>query len=183
MVKVAILMATGCEEIEALTVVDLLRRAKISIDMISVDSAPTVTGAHGIIVEADVPMRDADWSKYEALILPGGMPGTLNLKNNETVTTQVKQFYNAGKLVAAICAAPTVLGHCGILEGKRATCYPGCEDGLTGAVLATDNVVRDGNIITSRGMGTAIDFGLALIANLLGQPTADELAKSIVYRA
>ena len=183
MIKVGILMASGCEEIEALTVVDLLRRAQISIDMIGIDSAPTVTGSHGIIVETDVPMRDAVWSKYDALILPGGMPGTLNLKNDAIVTTQVKAFADAGKLVAAICAAPTVLGHCGILRGRRATCYPGCEDGLVGANLSKENVVRDDNIITSRGMGTAIDFSLAIVDYLIDQKTAEDLAKSIVYRA
>lgn len=182
MAKVGLMLASGCEEIEALTVVDLLRRAGITIDMVSITDQKQVTGAHDITITADRLLAEVDWSAYDGVILPGGMPGTTHLKESAGVCQVVKDFFSKGKLVAAICAAPTVLGACGILQGKRATCYPGCEDGLTGAVLAEDSVVVDGNVLTSRGMGTAIDFGLAIISYLMDATTAEKLAKAIVYR-
>ena len=182
MAKIAIFMADGCEEIEALTVVDLLRRAGITIDMIGITAAGKVTGAHGIAIEVDGSLDSTDFAAYDGIVLPGGMPGTTHLKEHAGVCKQVKAFYEAGKLVAAICAAPTVLGRCGILDGKNATCYPGCEDGLGQANRKTEPVVVDGNIITSRGMGTAIPFALQLVAILLDEKTADQLGHSIVYR-
>ncbi|MCR5640626.1 MAG: DJ-1/PfpI family protein [Lachnospiraceae bacterium] len=182
MAKIAIFMANGCEEIEALTVVDLLRRAGISIDMLDLEGTKVVRGAHGITIQSDGTIDEADAMQYDGIVLPGGMPGTTHLKEDERVCQWVREFAISGKLVAAICAAPTVLGHCGILKGKKATCYPGCEDGLNGANFSTDSVVIDGNIVTSRGMGTAIDFGLALITYLLDEETSKQLAQGIVYR-
>ena len=175
-------MANGCEEIEGLTVVDLLRRAGIEIDMLSIQDGLNVRGSHGIAFEADQTIARADLSSYDGIILPGGMPGTNALKADARVRDAVTRFYQAGKLVAAICAAPTVFGACGILNGKNAICYPGLEENLTGANVIKQSVVIDGNIITSRGMGTAIPFGLAIIAYFLGQDQADAMAEKIVFQ-
>ena len=182
MARIAIMMADGCEEIEALTVVDLLRRAGLTIDMLAIEKQPMITGSHGIVIGVDAYLGDVNLESYDGIVLPGGMPGTTHLKESVAVCDAVKAFFTAGKLVAAICAAPTVLGFCGILEGKHATCYPGCEDDLTGALLSEDTVVCDGNIITSRGMGTAIPFGLELISYLLNADVADQLSREIVFK-
>ena len=182
MARYAIMIADGCEEIEALTVVDLLRRADIGIDMISVTDNTEATGSHGITFKTDLNAGDFDPAGYDGIILPGGMPGTTHLMESALVREAVKTFSAKKKLVAAICAAPTVLASCGILNGLRATCYPANEEGLTGAVILRDSVVRDGNVITSRGMGTAVDFGLALISYAKGQAASDEMAAKIVYR-
>lgn len=181
--RLAIFMANGCEEIEGLTVVDLVRRAGIPIDMVSIHMESKVTGSHGIIFETDVTAAEADWASYTGVILPGGMPGTNRLKEDERVRRTVREFAEAGKLVAAICAAPSVLGECGVLEGKRAACYPGfdVEAQLRGAELVKDPVVLDGNILTSRGMGTAIPFGLAIVAYFQGRESAKALAEKIVF--
>ena len=181
MAKIGVFMANGCEEIEALTVVDILRRAQIAVDMISITGEMTVTGSHGISFVCDLGVEEADFASYDGLVLPGGMPGTTNLGAHETVTAQLHNFVKAGKLVSAICAAPTVLGEQGILERKRATCYPGLEDRLIGATTVEDRVVVDKNVITSRGMGTAIPFALALVSYLLDEKTAADLQKAIVY--
>ena len=182
--KTAIFMADGCEEIEGLTVVDLLRRAGIEIDMIAIKDIKDglqVRGSHGIAFEADKNITEINLQEYDGIILPGGMPGTNYLKADSRVRNAVIEFNQAGKLVAAICAAPTVLGDCGILNGKNAICYPGLEEKLTGANIVTQSVVKDGNMITSRGMGTAIEFGLAIIAYFLGQEQADDMARKIVF--
>lgn len=180
MKKIGIFMADGCEEIEGLTVVDILRRAGIEIDMISIMDGRQVTGSHGISFSCDIMAEEADYAGYDGLVLPGGMPGTTNLGANGTVTTQIKEFARTGKLVAAICAAPSVLGDEGILQGKKATCYPGFEDRLTGAKTTTDRVVRDGNVITSRGMGTAIYFALAITEYLTDTKTAEDIRMGII---
>ena len=179
--KLAICMADGCEEIEGLTVVDLLRRAGIGVEMVSISGGRRVTGSHGIAFEADAVAADADWGAYDGVILPGGMPGTTNLKQNAFVRKAVQDCDAAGKLVAAICAAPTVLADCGVLNGRAATCYPGLEAQLTGAETSQDSVVIDGHIITSRGVGTAIAFALAIVAYFKDRKAADDLAKAIVY--
>lgn len=180
MSKVNMYFATGFEEVEALTVVDLLRRAKIEVDMISVTGIKEVKGAHGITVKMDKIFDKAD-DDVDMLILPGGMPGTTNLAAHLGLETMIKTYNNRGKYIAAICAAPTIFGKMGLLKGKLATCYPGMEDGLVDAYVQYDSVVIDENIITSRGLGTAIDFGLAIIKTLIDQETADKLAKAIVY--
>lgn len=181
MERIAICMADGCEEIEGLTVVDLLRRAGVAAEMVSVSSGLRVTGSHGIAFEADTTAETADWNSYDGIVLPGGMPGTLNLKKNQYVRQAVLDYDREKKLVAAICAAPTVLADCGVLSGRAATCYPGMEGQLTGADFRTDSVALDGHILTSRGVGTAIPFALAIVAYLKDRKSADELAKSIVY--
>ena len=182
MSKLCIFMADGLEEVEALTPVDLLRRAGIEVDMVSTMGREEITGSHRIVIKTDKKIEDIDPKEYDGLICPGGLKGTQNLKADERVLDLCREFFGADKLTAAICAAPTVLGAAGILEGKKATCYPGCEDGLTGATPITDPVVKDGTIITSRGMGTAVDFGLAIVEYYTDAATADELAKKVVYR-
>lgn len=182
MSKLGIFMADGCEEIEGLTVVDLVRRAGIEIEMISVSGEKNVTGSHKIAFQTDVSKADADFASYDGIVLPGGMPGTTHLMEDDTVNRVIKEFATSGKLVAAICAAPSVLGNAGLLEGKTATCYPGVEGKLTGADFVTDPVAKDGNIITSRGLGTAIDFAAEIVAYLKDQEAAKSLKESIVYR-
>ena len=181
MAKTAIFLADGFEEIEALTVVDLLRRAGIEITMVSIMGKRSVEGSHNITVMADELLEDLDFDSYDMLILPGGMPGTTNLDNCEPLKAKIREFNDKGKLLSAICAAPTVFGGMGILKGKKATCYPGREGDLTGADVQTTDVVKDGNFITSRGMGTAIPFGLAIIEAFQGVEAAADMGKKIVY--
>ena len=179
MKKVSIFLGEGFEEVEALTPADLLRRAGAEVTLVSIGTEKKVTGSHGISITADRLFNKTDYEDADLLVLPGGMPGTL--KACEPLLALLKEHNAKGKKLAAICAAPTVLGHAGLLNGKNATCYPGCEDGLTGAVCQTAPVVTDGTITTSRGVGTAIPFALKLIAQLYSQEKADEIAKSIVY--
>lgn len=181
MSKTGIFMADGCEEIEALTVVDILRRAGISIITISINGTNSVTGSHGITFLTDTTFENVNFDELDGVILPGGMPGTLHLGDHEGVNTVIKKFADTDKLVCAICAAPSVLGAADLLDGKRATCYPGFESKLTGATTSEDAVVTDGNIITSRGMGTAIDFSLAIVKYFKDETAAAELAAQIIY--
>lgn len=181
MSKIAICMANGCEEIEALTVVDILRRANISIDMLSINDTLTVIGSHGIEFRADKLISEAALDDYDGVILPGGMPGTTNLEANTYIQRILPAMHNTGKLVAAICAAPSILGKLGITNGKKATSYPGFEEALSRSTYVTDPVVVDGNVITSRGMGTAIDFSLAILAYLTSDKEADDMADKIIY--
>lgn len=184
--RVAVFVADGLEEIEGLTVVDLLFRAGIPADTVSITADHAVTSSHEVHVVCDRSIFDEGFSfdDYDMLVLPGGMPGTLNLRASEPLCGALKRFAAEGRQVAAICAAPTVLAELGILEGRRATCFPGMEDALVehGATLATGSVVVDGNVMTSRGMGTAIDFGLKIVEHYLGQERAEALASKIVYR-
>lgn len=182
MKKTAILFANGYEEVEALTVVDLLRRAKIGCEILSVADSGQVTGSHGISIGADRNFSGTDFSQYDGVILPGGMPGTTNLAADERVLALLRSFAVAGKLTAAICAAPTVLAKAGLLEGKKAVCYPGMEEQLTGAKVSFDPVAVDGTVITSRGLGTAIPFALSIVQYFDGRERAEALASSVVYR-
>lgn len=182
MAKVYIFLADGFEEIEALTVVDVLRRAKIDISMVSVTGSELVTGAHGITTVADLKFDDTDYRDGDMLVLPGGMPGTVNLSKHDGLSRLLKEFHEKGKDLAAICAAPRILGTKGLLTGRSATCYPGNEESLLGARFQEADVVIDGNIVTSRGMGTAIDFSLALVRKLTNEAEAGKLAEAIQYR-
>ena len=182
MKKAYVFLADGFEEIEGLTVVDLLRRAKIYVDTISIMDDYIVHGAHGINVRTEDLFDEVDFDEFDMVVLPGGMPGTLHLLDHATVNEVIKKFAGEGKLVAAICAAPSVLGAAGILEGRRATCHPGFEEKLTGAATSEDAVVVDGNIITSRGLGTAIEFAAEIVAYLLDESAAKSLKESVVYR-
>ena len=181
MSKVYIFISEGFEEIEALTVVDLLRRAEIDVTMVSIMDTKRVTGAHGITIETDALYNDVNFSQAKMLVLPGGMPGTKYLGEHEGLVTMLKSFNDKNKLIAAICAAPSVLGVNGILKGKKATSYPGFEDKLIDAVISTDPVVVDQNIITSRGLGTAIFFALEIIEILKDEDTSKAIAESIIF--
>lgn len=181
MIKVSVLLADGFEEIEALTVVDLLRRAQIYVDTISIMEDYTVHGAHGINIQTEDLFEEVNFVESDMIVLPGGMPGTTNLNAHEGVRRVVKDFVAEGKPIAAICAAPTVLGNLGLLKGKRITCYPGVETEIQGAVMLRTQVAVDGNIITSRGVGTAIAFALKLIEVLIGEDKSREIAEAIVY--
>lgn len=181
MKKVCVFFTEGFEEVEGLTIVDLLRRAGIEVCMASVTGKSAVTGAQGITIQTDKLFEEVDVCDGDMLVLPGGQPGTSNLGEYEPLTELLKAWNKEGKRIGAICAAPTVLGTLDILKGKKATCYPGCENQLTGAEIVSDRVVTDGNITTSRGIGTAISFALELISLLLDEKTALEIKKSIVY--
>ena len=175
-------LADGFEEIEALTPVDLLRRAGVEAVTVSIyEGRKTVTGARKITVCADITIDEAVPDKADVIVLPGGMPGTVNLLECSKLMTIVDAQNANGKRIAAICAAPArILGAKGLLKGKKATCYPGLEEYLEGATPVTDSVVTDGNITTSRGLGTAVDFACELIRLLCGADKADEIRKSVV---
>lgn len=181
MSKVYVFLADGFEEIEGLTVVDLLRRAKIETEMVSVTGAKTVTGSHGIAVQADVLFEDVDAAQALMYVLPGGMPGTKHLAAHEGLSKLLLGAEEAGVKVAAICAAPSVLGGLGLLKGHKAVCYPGFEEKLEGAETTKEPVEISGSVTTSRGMGTAIPFALALVSQLRDPETAEELGRSIIW--
>lgn len=172
-------LANGFEEIEALCPLDLLRRAGLEVTTVGIGS-DRVQGSHGITVEADIPEGMYADAAPDMVILPGGMPGARHLDESRTVDVALKAAARRGAFIAAICAAPMVLGHRGLLAGKRATCFPGFEGELEGAELAGERVVRDGNVITAAGMGVALEFGLALVAALKGEQAADELRRAVL---
>lgn len=175
-------LAEGFEETEALVPLDLLLRAGADIKTVSINGQKNVTGAHNITVKADILAEETDLSDCDGLILPGGGKGTENLYASETVKNAVKQAYDSGKAVCAICAAPTVLGRMGLLKDKTAVCFPGMEDMLYCEKVADTPVARDGNIITARGMGVSYDFGLEITAYFYGKETADKLRKTTCGR-
>ena len=183
MSKVYVFLAEGFEEIEGLTVVDLLRRAKIETEMVSIMETKQVKGSHGIEVTADSMFADNDYNDATVLVLPGGMPGTLNLGNHEGLCELLKKHYGEEKMIAAICAAPSVFGQLGFLNGRIATCYPGFESKLEGAIVCSTKVAVDGNVITARAMGSAIEFALKMIEVLVGLEKAMEIREGIVYQA
>ena len=181
MSRVCVFLADGFEEIEGLTVVDILRRTGVEVSAVSITDEKMVTGSHGIRVEADARMKELDFKNTEMLVLPGGMPGTLHLGECKELTDLLLRFHESGKKVAAICAAPSILGDLGILKGRDAVCYPGFEDRLEGANVTRAKVAADGGVTTSRGMGTAIPFALALVEQLVSKEKAAEVKKSIIY--
>ena len=181
MAKVFVFLADGFEEIEGLTVVDLLRRAGEEVTTVSIMGRKEIYGAHKITVMADAFYENVDFSCGDLLVLPGGMPGTLNLGAYKPLTDMLLAWNKEQKKIAAICAAPSILGDLGLLEEKEAVCYPGFEERLTGALLGDRSVAVAGNITTSRGLGTAIDFSLALISQLQGEKKAESIKNSIIY--
>jgi len=184
MSEVYVFFATGFEEIEGLTCVDLMRRADIDVTTVSVTGEHTVVGSHKIPVQMDKLFDEVDFGQAKMLVLPGGGPGTKNLEHCEEFEPLMKQidaFVKEGKAVAAICAAPSILGHRGHLNGKNAICFPGFEEQLMGATIVEQGAVRDGQIITGRGMGASVDFGLAIVEFFKGKEAADALAKKICY--
>ncbi len=183
MAQAAIFLAPGYEEVEMLTVVDMVRRAKLEIDMVSITDQKEVTSSHNVTVVADRLFPEVDFAATEMLILPGGMPGTTNLRAYEPLCKQLQIFASdENKWVAAVCAAPTVLGELGILDGRRATCFPGFADKIICGEYLEQPVVRDGHIITSRGMGTCIDFAGEIITALRDRETAEQIKTAIVYQ-
>jgi 4-methyl-5(b-hydroxyethyl)-thiazole monophosphate biosynthesis len=177
--RVLVFLAEGFEEVEAVTPVDFLRRAGIEVTTVAVGKDKVVTGARGIPIVADTVAGDLVGLPYDAVVLPGGMPGSKNLAASEAVDAVVKEAAAQGKLIAAICAAPvTVLAHKGLLAGKKFTCFSGMEKEVSGAVWREEDVVADGSLITSRGAGTAALFALAIIEYLLDKETADKIGKS-----
>ena len=178
---IAVLLADGFEEIEALTPVDMLRRAGLTVLTVGITSKIAV-GSHGISVICDKLPEEIDLDMISTVILPGGMPGSLNL-DASPFTDKILESVNArGGRIAAICAAPLVLGRRGLLEGRRATCYPGFEGELAGATVTDESVVTDGNITTARGMGVALDFSKELISLLVTKEKAEELSSAIMEK-
>ena len=176
--KVYIFLADGFEEIEGLTVVDIMRRAKIDVETISITGQKQINGAHKIIVEADRLFEETDFSDGDMLVLPGGMPGTLNLKEHEGLRNLIGEFDKKKKYLAAICAAPSILSELGILKGRKACAYPSFEEGLDCAQVVHEAAVTDGHVTTGRGMGAAIPFALKLTELLCGTEKANEIAES-----
>ena len=179
---VYMLLGTGFEETEAIAPLDLLRRAGVEVLTVGVNGK-TVYGGHGIGIEADITLAEMDLTQLEMIILPGGLGGVASARASKEAMAALQFAWENGKFVAAICAGPTVLADLGITDGKKATCYPGCESGMGSAIMQENApCVRDGNLITGTSAGCAIPFGLALIAALKGQQAADTVAEQIVIR-
>lgn len=176
-----VFFAEGFEEIEALTTVDILRRCNLSVETVSISDSQTVKGAHNIPLLCDKVFEQIDKDPIEAIVLPGGMPGAANLAQHQGLKTLLIDHNDKQGLIAAICAAPMVLGKHGILSGRKATCYPGFEEELTGAQTLSEYVVRDGNIITGRGPAAAADFGYAIASVLTDQTTVDNVRKGMLF--
>lgn len=179
MKKAIVFMAEGFEEIEALTVVDVLRRGGVETTMVSVTEDPYVAGAHGMEVLADA-TNEYEITDEDMVVLPGGLPGADNLRKSTMVCDTVNKFVNEGRLVGAICAAPYVLGELGVLNGKKATCYPGFEPKLAGANYTANRVEVDGKIITGNGPSSALPFALALLAAITDEATANGVAQGML---
>lgn len=179
MKRVLVPLVDGFEEIEAITSIDILRRAGIEVTTAGIGGS-TATGSHAITVQPDVPFDKARLKEFDLILLPGG-PGTKKLGAAPGLQEMLKDHAARGKPLAAICAAPTILAEAGLLEARRATCYPSVESSMRGALLSHDPVVVDGSFITSRGAGTAVPFALAVVEMLLGKAKAEEVAHSIVY--
>lgn len=180
--KVLVFLVNGFEEIEAMAPIDLLRRAGIIVDTVSINEDNQVTSSRKIRVLTDKTIDEINFENYEMIVLPGG-PGTENYMKSEKLLEKLKEF-SINRKLGGICAAPTILSALGILNGKQAICFPACEPDLIkdGAIIVNQDVVKDNNIITSRGAGTAIDFSLALIEELLGKNKSHEIRKEILYK-
>lgn len=178
---VYVFLADGFEIIEALAPIDMLTRAGIDVKTVGVTGS-LVSASCGVTVATDMTVDEFDFYDVEAIVLPGGMPGTLNLDSNSVVQKTIDNAININVPVCAICAAPSILGQKGVLEGKEATCFPGFEEKLSGAIISDEYVVTDGNIITARGAGVCIEFGLEIVKKLKGAEVAEEIRKSIQCR-
>ncbi|WP_321343178.1 DJ-1 family glyoxalase III [uncultured Draconibacterium sp.] len=181
MKKIAVHLAEGFEEIEAISIIDTLRRAGFEVTVVSMNKSMEVEGAHEITLKADTLFEDLDYDNMDMIVLPGGMPGAANLKAHSGLREQILNFSDMKKPLAAICAAPMVFGNLGLLKEKQATCYPGFEDELHGAIITGEAVEEAENIITGKGAGVAIKFALKIVEKFKGKEIADELgAKMIV---
>ena len=176
-----VFFAEGFEELEALSPVDILRRGGITVTMVSVTGKLQVKGANGISVIADKLFEQCTYDNASLLLIPGGMPGTTNLEAHGKLKEAIAEHVSKGKLMAAICAAPRILGKMGLLKGKNATCYPGNEQYLEGATIVPAPVVVDGNIVTAKGVGCAVEFALALVKILKSENDAKNLAARIMF--
>ena len=183
MKTIFVFLAEGFEEIEALTPVDVLRRAGLSVETVSVMEEQVVTGAHGVPVLADKMFADINPEDAEMILLPGGMPGATNLDAHEGLSQMILDFAKEEKPLAAICAAPLVFGNRGLLNGKKATCYPGCETYLQGADYTAALVERDGNFITAKGPGAALEFAFAIVEKYCGCQMVNDLKHGMMIQA
>ncbi len=173
-------LAEGFEEIEAVTIIDVLRRAGLTVKTVSITGNYAVSGAHSIEIIADQLFEEVDYDNGAMIVLPGGMPGAKNLNDHQGLTSQIMNYHNQGKYLAAICAAPLVFGNLGILKGKDAVCYPGFESYLTDAKINYNPVQKDGHVITGRGVGTALEFSLQIVHCLMGEENALTLSKALL---
>ena len=183
--KVLVVLADGFEEVEAISPIDVLRRAGASVTVAGLkpEKGNLVRGAHDIWVRCDVELLDVREDRFDAIVLPGGMPGAMNLHKSEMVNSMVLDTYKRGDLVCAICASPAfVLAPTGILDGKDVTCYPGCESAAPSVKFGESRAVRDGNVITSKGPGTALEFGLLIAQTLFGREVSDGLSSDMICR-
>ncbi|MDX8341290.1 DJ-1 family glyoxalase III [Draconibacterium sp. IB214405] len=180
MKKIAVHLAEGFEEIEAISIIDVLRRAEFDVTVVSMNKSMEVNGAHEITVKADILFEELDYDNIDMIVLPGGMQGSANLKAHSGLREQILNFDDIKKPLAAICAAPMVFGNLGLLKEKQATCYPGFEDELHGAIITGEAVEKAENIITGKGAGVAIKFALKIVEKFKGKEIADDLAKKMI---
>jgi len=173
-------LAEGFEETEAVTIIDVLRRAGLNVISVSITGNRMVKGSHNIEIKADILFEEVDFALGEMIILPGGMPGSKNLNEHEGLRSQIIDYQKQGKYLAAICAAPIVFGNLGILKGKRVVCYPGYEAHLIGAEVRSTPFIVDNNIITGRGVGAALQFSMEIVRILKGEESAIELRKAML---
>ena len=177
-----VFLATGFEDIEAIAPVDIMRRAGLEVQTVSITGESVVTSAHGVGIASDILLSDVDFSGAEMLVLPGGLPGSTNLDACQPLTSAIKRHFEAGRAIAAICAAPLVFGHLGLLQGRRATCYPGVEGELKGATYTAAIVEQDGNIITGKGPAAAFEFGYTIVDFFLGEGASMPLRQGMIYQ-
>jgi 4-methyl-5(b-hydroxyethyl)-thiazole monophosphate biosynthesis len=180
MKKIAVHLAEGYEEIEAISIIDVLRRADLSVIIVSISEKLEVEGSHGIKIIADKLFKEVDYELIDMIILPGGMPGAANLNEHLGLREQILNFNESKKMLAAICAAPLVFGNLGILKNKKATCFPGYENQLHGAIATGENIEVSENIITGKGAGVAIDFALKIVEILKNKKFAEDLGKKMI---
>lgn len=178
---VYVFLADGFEIIEAMAPIDMLRRAKVGVTTVGVDSQ-MITSSCGIAVKADITADEFEFTDVEAIIIPGGGQGVINLEKSDFVQAVIDEAVECGALICAICAGPSILGHKGLLKGKNAICYPGFEDALEGAVISGDFVVTDGDYITAKGAGVAVEFGLEIVKELVGEEEAEAVRSAIQCR-
>ena len=179
--KVFIFLADGFEESEAIIPIDILRRAGIECIMVSITDSITVTSSHNVKVVADSLFDMKECLNGDAIILPGGIPGTINLLNHDGVKDIILEYNKNNKIIAAICAAPTILGEMGLLKGKKAICYPSMTEKLFGAIVEDEKCIKDDNIITSKGLGAAMNFALKLVEELIDSETMEKIKHQIVF--
>lgn len=183
MAKIYVFLANGCEEIEALAPVDILRRGGVEVVTVSINETALVVTAHGVKIYADAAFSEiADFADADMLLLPGGLPGATNLRDHEGVRQALLAQAEAGKRIGAICAAPLVLGSLGLLQGRKATCYPGFEQYMTGAEYTAELFTEDGNIITGEGPAATLPYAYQILSYFVGPEQTDEIAEGMMYK-